>query len=242
MTATASSKLRAPAVIGRGHLANAVADDRVWLDPPRRPERGETRLDGKDRRLGDRRLLEARCGLLAGQLLEERPRAAEAGDELVTPLDHVAEDRLFLEKLTTHRPPLRSLAGEDERQPHDVTREESVGHGGRVGVVLARRPRVARSAPLSEWADDAEPIVVMGPAEPCRMGEVFERDPGAWSAGCEERRADASHRLEGLGCPRGQGNELGAASRERFEANRGVPVGAFLEHDAAHCSHRIRTS
>jgi len=100
--------------VSRSDLSNAVADDCVGFDTPGSPDGGESNLHGENRRLRNGRLMDPRSRLVGLQFLKHRPRRPGEPDQPVALFNRLPEDRLALEQLPAHAPPLRALAAEGE--------------------------------------------------------------------------------------------------------------------------------
>ena len=94
-------ELEGPGEVGRGDLAEAVADDRVGHDPPRPPERGEGDLQGQGHRLGHLGLAPASIGSSARNSRQQRP-AGQRPEAGVALLHDGPEDGLALEEVASH--------------------------------------------------------------------------------------------------------------------------------------------
>ncbi len=101
--------------VGRGHLAHAVPHHRRRLHAPRAPQGGEGHLQREDRRLQDVGAVEARR-LFAGRQLVEQAPGRPFRNRRVAALHLPPKDRLGCEQLAAHRPPLGTLAAEDEHR------------------------------------------------------------------------------------------------------------------------------
>ena len=96
-----------------GDLPDAVSHHRCRRHAPRSPKRGERNLQSEDQRLCDRGLPQSRTRLCGREFGEQGP-SGEFAHEGVTLHNLLPKNRLLIEKLAPHRPPLRSLTAEDE--------------------------------------------------------------------------------------------------------------------------------
>ncbi len=189
---------------GRHVLPDAVPEDGVRPDAPRRPQLGERELEGEQCRLRvlgipqiDAASLPVPIGI---QNLQQRPAQVRPAQGLAA-VEGTTEHRLEPVQLAPHAVDLRPLPGEQER--HAMRLRRSV-LGDPVGLTI-RQERVQPLAQLfAGRAVDHQPMLEMRAA-----GLRREADIG-WPAGgrAEERGVPSGHATQGLGRPSAQRQQM----------------------------------
>ena len=125
-------------------LADAVADDRVGLDAPRAPERGERDLDGEQRRLGDTR---CRRAATSGSSARARP-AATSRACAAKPRRTLDRRRGTPARSAAARAPCPATARPGRRRRRrSASRRRRLPVAPRSAVLAAARQSSARAAP-----------------------------------------------------------------------------------------------
>ena len=159
---------------GGDDLSDAVPDHHRRDDAPVAPEAAQRVLDGEQRRLRIRGLVEpARVVAFGEQDVEQGPfeQAAESGRAGV---QRFAEYRFGLVEPARHPGVLRALAGEHESDPRRVAAREARGPQAR-GLAVARQ-RVERGPqPVDRTGQDGGPLGMDRAADVGRVAEIDQR-------------------------------------------------------------------
>ncbi len=97
-----------------GNFAYAVAHHGLRRYPQGPPERRQSHLQRKERRLRELGLVKPRAVFVARQFLKQRPLCTRHGKQRIALLNFRAECRFSRQQFAPHSPPLRTLSRADE--------------------------------------------------------------------------------------------------------------------------------
>jgi hypothetical protein len=153
-----------------GHvLAEAVAEDRPGLDPPRYPEPRESVLGREDRRMGERRALHRAVAVVFGVEPRAEIELASRDERLGGAIDGAPELGLCGVELAPHAHILAAVAGKEEGDRTST----ALGNSREHQIRIARSERGGRLPPVARYDDT--PVGKAAPPGLQGEGDVGER-------------------------------------------------------------------